>query len=103
MFFRLRRLFKTTGREIAMLWYACRHPTTPISIKLGALLLAIYVISPIDFISDMLPILGWIDDVALLAFGIPALLKLVPAPARHDAGAATDRFLSRWRFWRTKT
>lgn len=103
MFLRLRRLFKTTGREIAMLWYTCRHPATPISIKLGALLLAIYVISPIDFIPDALPILGWIDDVTLLAFGIPALLKRAPAGAQHDAEIAAERFLSRWAFWRVKS
>jgi uncharacterized membrane protein YkvA (DUF1232 family) len=103
MFSRLRRLFRTTGREVAMLWYACRHPGTPLPIKLVAVLLAVYVISPIDLIPDALPILGWIDDVTLLAFGIPALLKLIPEPALHDARGATERLLSRWAFWRAKS
>lgn len=103
MLARLRRLFKATGREIAVLWYACRNPGTPLPVKLAAGLLAVYVINPIDFIPDALPILGWIDDVTLLAFGIPALLKLIPEPALNEARAASEQLLSRWAFWRIKS
>lgn len=103
MFSRLRRLFKTSGREIAVLWYACRRPGTPLPVKLAAILLIAYVASPIDLIPDALPVLGWIDDVTLLAFGIPALLKLVPEPALHEARRAAGQLLSRWAFWRTKS
>jgi uncharacterized membrane protein YkvA (DUF1232 family) len=70
------------------LWYACRNQATPLSIKLGALLLALYVISPIDLIPDTLPIIGWIDDVPLLAFGIPWLLRRLPETALLDARQA---------------
>lgn len=103
MFLRLLRLFRTAGREVLVLWYACRNPTTPRPLKIGALLLALYVLSPVDLVSDLLPILGWIDDVALLAFGIPALLRLVPQPALHQAHAATERLLSRFRLWYRKS
>src|SRR3954452_6760214 len=101
MFARLRRLFQTTGRELAVLWFACRHPSTPPVVKLGALLLVAYVLSPIDLVPDTLPVLGWIDDVTLLAFGIPAILKLVPASALEEARYASDRLLSKWAFWRS--
>jgi uncharacterized membrane protein YkvA (DUF1232 family) len=101
MFARLRRLFKTTGRELAMLWFACRHPSTPLFVKLGALLLVGYVLNPIDLVPDTLPVLGWIDDVTLLALGIPAILKLVPAPALEQAHFASERLLSKWAFWRS--
>lgn len=100
MFFRLRRLLKSGGRELAVLWYACRHPDTPRAVKLAALLLLAYVISPIDIIPDTLPVLGWIDDVTLLAFGIPVLLKLVPPHALRSAQSAGERLLSKWAFWR---
>jgi uncharacterized membrane protein YkvA (DUF1232 family) len=102
MFSRLLRLFKATGREITVLWYACRNPATPPFVKLAAALLMMYVVSPIDLIPDALPILGWIDDVTLLAFGIPAILKLIPAPALTDARSSSERLLSRWGFWRTR-
>ncbi|NEX60425.1 YkvA family protein [Noviherbaspirillum galbum] len=100
MFFRLRRLFRSAGREFVVLWYAFRHPGTPAGFKLLALLLGLYVLSPIDLVPDTIPILGWIDDVTLIAFGIPALLKLAPAGALQDARLAADRLLSRWAPWR---
>ncbi|MES2537364.1 MAG: YkvA family protein [Pseudomonadota bacterium] len=102
MFSRLLRIFKATGREITVLWYACRHPATPLFVKLAAALLLMYVISPIDLVPDALPVLGWIDDVTLLAFGIPAILKLIPGPALTEAHSSSERLLSRWAFWRTR-
>lgn len=100
MLFRLRRLFKIAGRELAVLWYACRHPATPRAVKLAALLLIGYMLSPIDLIPDMVPILGWLDDVTLFALGVSAILKLVPVPALRDARSASERLLSKWAFWR---
>jgi uncharacterized membrane protein YkvA (DUF1232 family) len=102
MFLRLFRLFKLTGREATLLWYACRNPATPLLIKLGALLLAVYIVSPIDFIPDALPLVGWMDDVTLLAFAIPAILKLMPETILAEARMATERRFSKWPFWRAK-
>lgn len=36
-----------------------------------ALLAVLYIISPIDFIPDFIPVIGWIDDVlaGMIAFG----------------------------------
>jgi uncharacterized membrane protein YkvA (DUF1232 family) len=103
MFFRLLRLLRTAGRDVLVLWYACRNPATPRFVKVGAFLLALYVLSPVDLISDLLPVLGWIDDVTLLALGIPALLKLAPQHALHQAHSATEGLLSRVRLWYKKS
>ncbi|WP_334188880.1 YkvA family protein [Noviherbaspirillum sp.] len=100
MFLRLSRLFRAAGRDAVVLWFACRNPLTPGSVKLSALLLALYVISPVDLLSDLLPVLGWMDDVTLLAIGIPAILKLMPQPALRDAHSDADRLMSRWALWR---
>jgi uncharacterized membrane protein YkvA (DUF1232 family) len=100
MLSRLRRLARIAGREVTVLWFACRNPAAPASLKLGAFLLAAYLLSPIDLIPDTLPVLGWLDDATLLAFGIPALLKLMPHTALNEARVASDRFLSRFAFWR---
>jgi uncharacterized membrane protein YkvA (DUF1232 family) len=97
MFARIRRLLKLLSRDALTLWYACRHPSSPALVRLGAVLLLVYVISPIDVIPDWIPILGWIDDVTLFAFGITALLKLLPGPVVADARNATEAFLSRRR------
>lgn len=95
MLFRLRRLIKGTGRELAVLWYACRHPGTPLAIKLGAVALAVYFFSPLDLVPDGLPILGWLDDVTLLAILIPALTKLIPKPVLDSAQIGADSLLSK--------
>lgn len=102
MLLRLGRLFRLVGRDIVVLWYACRNPATPLALKLAALLLGIYVVSPIDIMPDWLPLLGWADDVTLLAFVVPALLRLVPhsalIQARTSAASFGRRFGGRGKF-----
>jgi uncharacterized membrane protein YkvA (DUF1232 family) len=100
MFFRLGRLLRAVGRDIIVLWYACRNPATPLHLKLLALLVAFYVVSPLDVIPDWLAVLGIADDVTLLALGVPLLLKLLPSPALEQARGAAEGFLSRLRFGR---
>lgn len=97
MFLRLGRLFRAVGREMLVLWYACRNPGTPLRLKLVAVLLALYIFSPVDVIPDWFAILGWIDDVTLLALAVPALLRFVPRTALQQAHVAADALLSRWR------
>lgn len=98
MLLRLGRLLRTVGRDIVVLWYACRHSATPFYLKILALLLALYALSPVDLIPDWLAILGWVDDVTLLALGIPFVLRLLPEHALRDARAAADALLARMRF-----
>lgn len=85
MLSRIRLLLKTSSRDAALLWYALRQPDTPAWIKVGAILLALYVVSPLDVIPDLIPVLGWLDDATLLAVGIPFLLNKVPAHIRQAA------------------
>lgn len=43
-------------------------------INLGIIVATIvYVISPIDAISDIVPVIGWIDDVAIIGFALGRL------------------------------
>ncbi|UIZ58664.1 DUF1232 domain-containing protein [Acinetobacter sp. SCLZS86] len=48
-------------------------------VKLLAWLVAAYAISPIDLIPDFIPVLGYLDDLILVPFGIMLVLRLVPA------------------------
>lgn len=38
-------------------------------------LVLLYLVSPIDILPDWLPVIGVLDDLALLAFAIPMLIK----------------------------
>lgn len=95
--FRLGRFIRAVGRDILVLWYACRNPATPLLVKIAALLIAAYVISPIDLVPDWFVLLGWTDDITLLALGIPALLRLVPEDVLREAHSAADGLLPRSR------
>lgn len=97
MFFRLGRLVRAGGRNLLVLWYACRNPVTPLRLKLATLLLAVYLVSPVDLVPDWFMLLGWIDDVTLLALGIPAILRMAPASVLQDARAAAEGLLARLR------
>jgi uncharacterized membrane protein YkvA (DUF1232 family) len=97
MFLRLGRLLRAGGRDLLVLWYACRNPGTPWWLKLAAVLLAVYLFSPLDLVPDWFVPLGWIDDVTLLALGIPALLRLIPGEVLCDARSAVDGLLLRVR------
>lgn len=101
MFSRLRRLIRAAGRDVIVLWYACRNPHAPSILKLAAILVVLYAASPIDLIPDTLPLIGWLDDITLFTLAIPAILKFVPIAPLQEANAATDQLLSRWTFWRS--
>jgi uncharacterized membrane protein YkvA (DUF1232 family) len=65
-------------KEIMMVWAMLRNPAAPGIAKLVALLAAVYIISPVDLVPDVIPILGWIDDgvVSILLFKLA--FKLLP-------------------------
>lgn len=77
--FKLSLLFTKFRKELLLMWALLRDARTPASAKLVAILAALYVISPVDLITDFLPILGWLDDgiVAYLLFKLAQ--RLLPA------------------------
>ncbi len=67
-------------QEGVALWLAARHPDTPWYAKAAAFVVLAYALSPIDLIPDVIPVLGLLDDLVLLPFGIWLALRLIPAP-----------------------
>lgn len=47
-------------------------------------LCVLYVISPIDFSPDFLPVVGWGDDIVAGLIGLKALLAAPPRPKAID-------------------
>jgi uncharacterized membrane protein YkvA (DUF1232 family) len=82
-------------RDVIALWFALRHPRTPIAAKLVAAVVVGYALSPIDLIPDFIPVLGFLDDVILLPAGIALCLKLIPpdvlAECRERAQGSLER------------
>lgn len=65
-------------RDAVMLWFARRHPDTPLLAKVICVLAVLYALSPIDLVPDFVPILGYVDDVLLLPAMIWLAVRLLP-------------------------
>jgi uncharacterized membrane protein YkvA (DUF1232 family) len=65
-------------KEIMMVWAMMRNPAAPALSKLVVLLAAVYIISPVDLIPDVIPILGWIDDGVISMLLFKLAFKLLP-------------------------
>ena len=65
-------------KELLLAWAVLRDPRSPKAAKIATLLAALYVISPIDFIPDTIPILGWLDDGLIGYFLLQMAFKFLP-------------------------
>jgi len=68
---------RTLGREVHAIYFAARDPRVPWYAKLLAIAVAGYALSPIDLIPDFIPVVGYLDDLIILPFGIWLVLLLV--------------------------
>jgi uncharacterized membrane protein YkvA (DUF1232 family) len=91
MFKRITLFWTVLRGDARELWWALRHPQAPGWLKLGAALIVLYVLSPIDLIPDAIPFLGVMDDVILVPFAIRFLLKRLPLPIAAAAAARRSR------------
>jgi uncharacterized membrane protein YkvA (DUF1232 family) len=70
---------KALKADTYALYLAYRDPRTPWYAKVWAALVVAYAFSPIDLIPDFIPVLGYLDDLLLVPFGVYLALKLIPA------------------------
>ena len=75
---KLATLWYSLRKELALAWAMLRHPDTPRSAKLAVLAAGLYVLSPVDFVSDLVPVLGWIDDGVVAALLLALAARLMP-------------------------
>jgi uncharacterized membrane protein YkvA (DUF1232 family) len=67
------------------LYLAYKDPRTPWYAKLFAACVVAYALSPIDLIPDLVPVLGYLDDVVLLPVGVYIAIKFVPADVMEES------------------
>ncbi|MBI9085772.1 MAG: DUF1232 domain-containing protein [Desulfobacterales bacterium] len=66
--------------ETYALYLAARDPRVPWYAKVLAASVAAYLLSPIDLIPDVIPVLGALDDLILVPLGIWLALRMIPDP-----------------------
>ncbi len=80
-------------RNAYMLYLAARDKRVPWLARGVAGAAVAYVISPIDLIPDEIPVIGELDDAAVVVLGIVIARRLVPAPVLAELRAiAAERF-----------
>jgi uncharacterized membrane protein YkvA (DUF1232 family) len=84
---RLSVLWTVVKGDARLLWRALRHPQAPLWLKLGTAGLALYLLSPMDLVPDLVPALGLVDDIVLIPLLLAWMLRCLPATLRRDIGA----------------
>jgi len=82
-------------KETYAIYIACKDPRVPWYARLFAGFVVAYAFSPIDLIPDVIPILGYLDDLVLVPLGIILVLKMIPpavlAECREKAEVAMNQ------------
>lgn len=82
---------KTFREDLLVMLVALRDSRTPVAIKGAFVVGLLYCISPIDIIPDGVPVLGMIDDAAVLPAAVFGLLCFLPPAVRADAEVKAER------------
>ena len=80
----MRRLFvllwRVSRNDLRLLWFAARHPLRPGWLIPGAVMLALYALSALNF---AMPALGVVDDLVLVPLALHWLLRLLPQQTKE--------------------
>lgn len=76
---------QTLRVEARAFHFVARDPRVGWPIRLLALTVVAYALSPIDLIPDWIPIIGYLDDLILIPLGVLLVIKLTPPAVLHDA------------------
>jgi uncharacterized membrane protein YkvA (DUF1232 family) len=96
---RLKTWARALRRDAHAIRLASRDPRVPWTVKLLAIAVAGYALSPIDLIPDFIPVLGYLDDLIIVPLGIWLVIALIPEDVmreyRATANAVAQRPVSR--------
>jgi uncharacterized membrane protein YkvA (DUF1232 family) len=66
-------------KETYAIYIACKDPRVPWYVRVFAGFVVGYALSPIDLIPDVIPVLGYLDDLILVPLGILLVVKMIPS------------------------
>lgn len=87
----LRETARRIKRDALTVYFVARDPRTPLPVRLLALSIAAYALSPIDLIPDFIPVIGYLDDVVLVPLGIVLVIRLTPDVVIEASRAKADQ------------
>src|SRR6476469_1690853 len=99
MLSRIKTWARGLRRDGHAVYLASRDPRVPWHVKVLAIAVAAYALSPIDLIPDFIPVVGYRDDLVIVPLGIWLVVSLIPedvmAECRAHADAAGSRPVSK--------
>ena len=75
---RWKQQLKLLKQETYAIYIACKDPRVPWYARLLAAAVVAYAFSPIDLIPDVIPVIGYLDDLILVPLGIALVIKMIP-------------------------
>jgi len=89
---RFRWLFTAAGRaEIKALFVALLDKRAPLTARAFAILALVYVVWPFDVVPDVIPVLGWLDDLVLGPLLMWLASRFIPDDVMQAARDAVRR------------
>ncbi|KJH73641.1 YkvA family protein [Aliterella atlantica] len=79
-----RQQLKKLQQETYAIYIACKDPRVPWYARLLAGVVVAYAFSPIDLIPDVIPVIGYLDDLILVPLGIALVIKMIPPQVLQD-------------------
>jgi len=95
VFPRLAERARAVKRELLALALAVPHPQTPWYARLVIAGCVAYALTPVDFIPDAIPVVGFIDDLIFIPLAIAFAVRFVPAPVLADCRARSREIEAR--------
>lgn len=75
---------KKLKQETYAIYIACKDPRVPWYARLLAAVVVGYAFSPLDLIPDIIPVIGYLDDLILVPLGIALVIKMIPPQVLQD-------------------
>ena len=82
-------------RELLVVWLVLRRPGTPWHSRMIAGCVVAYVVSPVQLIPSFIPVIGLMDDAAVIATGLWLIRTLTPKNVLQDARAHAETAMHR--------
>lgn len=92
---RAKQWARSIRRDVIAVWIAARDPRTPWHVKALAAVVAAYAFSPVDLIPDVIPVLGYLDDLLLLPLGILLVVRMIPPDLMAEYRQAAQQVATR--------
>ncbi len=71
-------------RTVRLIWKLFTDRRVPLWTKAILPTTLIYIVSPLDFIPDVIPVLGQLDDLAIALLGVRLFIDLCPSPVVQE-------------------